>query len=105
MAEKVTVDIPHTHGRDGARTRIEEGFHKVHEKLGGKVEVEHAWLGDVMQFKAGAMGANVTGDLTVYDDRVQVQVELPWMLKGLAGKVQDTIRKEGQLLLNKPTRT
>ena len=105
MAEKVTVSIPHTHGRDGARMRIEDGFATLHEKLGGKVEAEREWLGDVMRFKAGAMGANVNGDLTVSDDHVLVEVELPWMLRGLSGKVQETIRKEGQLLLNKPSRT
>ena len=71
------------------------------EKLGPKVSFDHQWAGDVMDFKAGAMGASVGGKAVVYDDRVDVEVELPWMLKAFAPKVQDKIRKEGTLLLAK----
>ena len=100
MAEKVTVNVPHGHTRLEARTRIDQGFGKVEQQLGGKgVAVDQAWTGDRMDFTVHAMGQKITGNLVVDDSHVRIEVDLPWMLRALSGKVQEKLRSGTQLLL------
>ena len=102
MAEKITVNVPHKHTRLDAKARIDGGFHKVQEQIAGKgISVDQQWQGDRMDFVAGAMGQKITGNLTVTDDHVTIEVDLPWMLKALSGKVQEKLRSGTQLLLDK----
>ena len=102
MAEKITVNVPHKHTRLEARTRIDQGFDKVQEQIGGKgVTVEQTWAGDRMDFVARAMGQKITGNLLVDDSQVRIDVDLPWMLKALSGTVQEKLKSGTQLLLEK----
>ena len=102
MAEKVTVNVPHQHTRLEARTRIDQGFDKVQSQIAGKgITVDQTWTGDRMDFVAGAMGQRITGNLVVEDSQVRIEVDLPWMLKALSGKVQEQLRSGTQLLLEK----
>lgn len=102
MAEKITVNVPHKLTREMAKNRIENGFAKVQEQIAGKsVEVQQSWVGDVLNFSAGAMGQNITGKLTVSDDNVLIEVDLPWILAKLSAGIQDKLKKGTQLLLDK----
>ena len=89
MAENRTlrVSVPHRLGRDEARRRIAAGLGKI----GGSalpVEVGQAWDGDRLGFTAKAMGQVVTGHAGVHEDRVDVEVVLPWLLAKLAEKIR-----------------
>ena len=102
MAEKITVNVPHKLGADEARTRIDNGFAKVQEQIAGKaVDVSQNWDGDVLNFKAGAMGQNLTGNLQVLDDHVAIEIDLPWFLAKLSGTVKEKLQKGTRLLLEK----
>ena len=102
MAEKITVNVPHKHTRMEAKSRIEGGFEKAQQQIAGKgVSVEQEWNGDRMDFRAGMMGQKVTGNLVVTDDHVVIEVDLPWMLRALSGKVQEQLKSGTQLLLEK----
>lgn len=102
MAEKITVNVPHKLSREDARARIDRGFGKVQEQIGGKaMTVEQSWQGDVMDFQAGAMGQKITGKLHVQDSNVLIEVNLPWFLAKLSGSVQEKLKKGTQLLLDK----
>ena len=102
MAEKITVNVPHKLSREDARARIDGGFSKVQEQIGGKaMTVSQEWSGDTMGFSAGAMGQKITGNLHVEDDHVMIEVDLPWFLAKLSNTVQDKLKKGTQLLLDK----
>lgn len=102
MAEKINIKVPHKLSPADARSRIDSGFAKVQEQIAGKsVDVEQNWNGDVMHFKAGLMGQNITGMLTILADHVQIEVDLPWFLAKLSGAVGDKLKKGTQLLLDK----
>ncbi len=102
MAEKITVNVPHKLTRETAKDRIESGFSKVQEQIAGKsVEIQQNWQGDNLLFSAGAMGQKITGKLTVFDDKVLIEVDLPWILAKLSGGIQDKLKKGTQLLLDK----
>ncbi len=99
MAETVTVKVPNKHTKMEAKTRIVDGFDKVTDQLGGKAQVSQQWDGDTLTFTAGAMGQNVDGNLTVFDDHVLINVNLPWLLAKLAGPISEKLAKDTQLLL------
>ena len=102
MAEKITVNVPHKHTKLEVRDRIDQGFGKVEEQIGSKgITVEQAWTGDRMDFVARAMGQKVTGNLLVEEGQICIEVDLPWMLKAFAPKVQEKLRSGAQLMLEK----
>jgi len=102
MAEKITINIPHKLTREEARSRLENGFEKVQKNMSGvSATVEQNWNGDVMAFSAGAMGQNITGNLTLQDGNVLIEVDLPWILAKLSGVFSDKLKKGTQLLLEK----
>lgn len=101
MNETITVTVPNKHTKAEARRRIEGGFDKVAEQIGGKAQVEQHWEGDTMRFKAAAMGQTIDGTLVVREDEVQIDVSLPWLLAKLAGPISQKLEKDTQLLLDK----
>jgi len=102
MAEKITVNVPHKLSRTEARARIDRGFGKVQQQIAGKsVNVSQNWNGDQMDFRAGAMGQSLTGKLSVKDNHVLIEVDLPWFLAKLSGIVEDKLKKGTTLLLDK----
>ena len=99
MNETVQVKVPNKHTKLEARRRIEEGFSKIADQIGGKAQVEQTWNGDTLSFRVGAMGQTVDGSLTVFDDCVDIVVSLPWLLAKLAGPITQKLESETQLLL------
>ena len=102
MSEKITVNVPHKLTRIDARSRIDKGFGKIQEQIAGKsVDVTQEWDGDTMMFTAGAMGQKLTGQLVVFDDRIAIEVNLPWILARLSGGMAEKLKKTTQALLTK----
>jgi len=102
MAEKITVNVPHKLTPIDARNRIDSGFGKVQEQIGGKgVQVDQQWTGDRMDFTASTMGQKITGNLLIEDSSVKIEVDLPWFLAKLSGTVQEKLKKGTQILLEK----
>ncbi len=102
MAEPVTVNIPHDLGRTEAKRRLETGFARIHEQIGGKLlAVENRCEEDLLHFKAAFFGQTVSGRAQVLDKIVRVELDLPWVLASLANKLKGRIAKEGTILLEK----
>jgi putative polyhydroxyalkanoate system protein len=102
MSKPISVTIPHQLGRAEARRRIDEGFGDLSRHLGGPAgALEKRWEGERLNFALTSMGQSISGHVAVADTEVVVEVVLPGFLAMLAGKVQGTLRKEGQLLLTK----
>jgi hypothetical protein len=105
MAKPVTVNIPHSLGKDEARRRIDEGFGRMRQQmtggLGAMVSFQERWEGDRLHFEGGALGQKMTGRLDVMADSVQIQLDLPDMLAAIADKIVGRLRTEGQKLLEK----
>ena len=102
MSKPITVTIPHQLGRAEARKRIDEGFADLSRHLGGSAgALDKRWDGDRLNFSLTSLGQSITGHVAVADAAVTVEVLLPGFLAMIAGKVQGTLQKEGQLLLSK----
>ena len=102
MSKPVVVNVPHELGRHEARRRLEEGFGRIREQIGGKaLAFEERWEGERLHFNAGAFGQKVTGRVDILDASVRIEVDLPWILASIAEKLQGRLKKEGTLLLGK----
>ena len=102
MSKPVVVNVPHDLGRDEARRRLESGFGRIREQIGGKaLAFEERWEGERLHFNAGAFGQKVSGRVDVLDKSVRIEVDLPWILASIAEKLQGRLQKAGTLLLEK----
>ena len=105
MARSVTVNIPHSLGKEEAKRRIEDGFGRMQQQMvggiGALMSCQQRWDGDRLHFEAGGLGQKATGRLDVLDDTVRIELDLPEMLAALADKITGRLKTEGQKLLEK----
>jgi putative polyhydroxyalkanoate system protein len=103
MARPVTVNIPHSLGKDEARRRIEDGFGRMRQQMTGGMllSFQERWVGDRLEFEASGLGQKLTGRLDVLPESVQIQLDLPEILAALAERITGRLKQEGQKLLEK----
>jgi putative polyhydroxyalkanoate system protein len=102
MSRTVVVSVPHKLSRTEARHRLEQGFSRLTQQLGGRMmAMEESWDGDRLDFRAAALGQTITGHLDVLDDVVRIELELPAFLASLADSVSGRLKSEATLLLEK----
>lgn len=112
MARPVSVNIPHSLGKEEARRRIEEGFGRMRQQVTGGVggiaggfaammSFQDRWEGDRMHFEGGGLGQRITGRVDVMPDAVRIELDLPEILAALAEKITGRLQTEGHKLLEK----
>lgn len=103
MSTPIAVDIPHQLGAPEAKRRIDQGFVRLAEQVGGPglAQVKSTWDGDRMSFSLGMLGQVICGQLLVTSDMVRIEVHLPAFLGALASSIKGRLHKQGQLLLEK----
>ncbi|CCD88680.1 conserved protein of unknown function [Bradyrhizobium sp. ORS 285] len=101
MSRPLVVSIPHRLGKDEAVRRLQSGLSRAASTLPVLSVDEERWEGDKMFFRVRALGQAASGHVEVAEDRVQVEVTLPWLLQRFAEVAQNAIRSRGQLLLTK----
>lgn len=102
MSKPLTVSIPHNLGKAEATRRLQGGLTGLKSQFGDKIaSINETWSGDRMDFRVGAMGQNISGNLHVMEDHVRVEVQLPWILAMVAEKAKTFIQKQGTLMLEK----
>ncbi len=99
MADPITLDIPHTLGRDTARARIDGGIDKLAGMFPGGGQVEKHWEGESLHFTITAMGQKVKGRLEPKEESVHAELQLPLMLQMFAAQVREKLAKEAPKLL------
>jgi len=102
MSQPLVVSIPHRLGKQEATRRLKTGLSNARANYAQWLTLEEeTWSGDSVQFRVRALGQSAAGKIDVFDEHVQLEVTLPWLLGKLAEKVIPTIRKQGTLLLEK----
>lgn len=102
MSKPLTVTIPHQLGKQGAMTRIRDGIGQARAQLGGMgATVEETWSDDRLAFRVAVLGQTLTGRIDVHEESAYVEVDLPWALALLGGKIRDRLQRQGTLLLTR----
>jgi putative polyhydroxyalkanoate system protein len=88
-----TIDIRRTHtlAKDEAKKRAEE----LARGMEGKLGLQWQWEGDHIRFEAPSGPAKgTTGTVEVTDSLVRVQIDLPFLLRVLKGKVESKVNEK-----------
>lgn len=102
MSKPLVVSIPHNLGKAEALWRLHGGMGSLKSQFGDRIaSIDESWTGDRMDFRVGAMGQNVNGNVQVMEEQVRVEVQLPWILAVIAEKAKTFIQKQGTLMLEK----
>ncbi len=102
MSKPLVVSIPHRLGKDEAVRRLKSGLANARTSFGSMMTItEESWSGNTLSFGAGLLGQRASGVIEVFDEHVQVEVQLPWILARLAEKARGLVQKQTQLMLEK----
>ena len=97
---KLDFSVPHSLGKDEARSRLEAFADRVRAKYEGQVkDVKQSWEGDTLCFGFRTLGSNFDGRLTIEENRLAVDGSLPFAAMMFKGKIESTIREELERLM------
>jgi hypothetical protein len=105
MATPVSVDLPHSLGREEARRRIAARIGDLPRHMpGGIADMQSSWTTpDQLALAVKAMGQEASARVDVEEAVVRVTMVLPGMLGFMSGAIAAAVReKGGQLLLGAP---
>ncbi len=83
---RITVERPHSLGKDKAREKAE----LLAGKLGDKYGIEHRWNGDTVSLD----GKGVKGTVQVEDALVRVDIELNFILSAMSSTIQSEVERQ-----------
>jgi Putative polyhydroxyalkanoic acid system protein (PHA_gran_rgn) len=96
------VEIPHRLGKEEAIRRLKAGLGSARHQYSQLIHVnEEIWSGDRLAFAVTAMSQKVSGFIDVFEERVRIEVMLPWLLSRIAHGLQSAIQRRGALMLDK----
>lgn len=88
-----TIEIRKAHnlGREAARAKAEEIANRLKEKL----SLDWQWAGDSVHFEArGGLAKGAKGTIVVRAEEIEVNVDLPLLLRPMKGMVESKIREK-----------
>ncbi len=104
MPDPIVVTISHQLGREEAKRRLDQGLGYIRGQLAAFVSsIEYSWAAYRLDFSLSAMRQNIVGRIDVEDKLVRVELGLPLLLSLLSKRIISRIRRDGQLLLDKPS--
>lgn len=102
MSTPISVSVPHRLGKEEALRRLKSGVGTIKSHLTGILSFEQeVWVDDTLEFVLRGLGQSASGRIQVLDDRVQIEVILPWLLQKFAERILPALKKETTLLLEK----
>jgi hypothetical protein len=104
VTDPIVVTISHQLGREEAKRRLDSGLGHVRGQLAAFVSsLEYGWTGYRLDFSLTAMRQRIVGCIDVDDRFVRVELGLPLLLGLLSKSIVSRIRREGLVLLDKPS--
>lgn len=105
MSKPIIVCIPHRLGQAEATRRLKGGLTRAAAQFPILSTDEETWTQengtDRMAFRVRALGQAVSGKVDVRADDVQLELNLPFLLRVFAERAMETIQRQGKLLLEK----
>ncbi|WP_437968533.1 polyhydroxyalkanoic acid system family protein [Sorangium sp. So ce260] len=95
-----TIDIRRQHAltKEEARKRAEDLARGMEDKLG----IRWRWEGDLIRFEApGGAAKGTKGLVRVEASAVQVEIDLPFLLKAMKGTIESKVNEKLEAVLAK----
>lgn len=89
------TEVPNPLGKEAAVTRLKDFMATVAAKFKDQIsEMESEWSDNVLTFAFSSFGFKISGVLTVEDDTVGINGNLPFAAAMFRGKIENDISKE-----------
>jgi hypothetical protein len=100
----VTHDIPHDLDFDLAKLAAQKAA-EAYGKRFAEYDYKAKWVSDArVELGFTVVGKRLNGAMTVKDDRLQLELDVPFMLRPFRGKAIDIIEKEAREWMAKAKR-
>ena len=97
MADSIVITVPHRLGTAEAKRRIAERMEALRRDFIDKIgHSEAKWNDDTADVRVVVLGQSVTGTILVVKDSVRIEVQLPWLLAALTGKIQGVLQSNAE---------
>jgi putative polyhydroxyalkanoate system protein len=97
---KLALTLPHSLGKNEATSRLTTLFETVKSKYQGQFsDLEESWEGDRLQFGFKTYGVRIEGAVTVDEERVKLESQIPFAAVMFKGKIESAVRNELTQLL------
>ena len=92
------VQVPHSLGQEAAKARMESFLETMEKKYKDQIsDMDGSWSDNILNFSFNTFGIKIDGKMTVAEDNVQMDGELPFaamMFKGkIASGIQEALEK------------
>jgi hypothetical protein len=92
MSNAIVVTVPHNLGVETARKRVEERIEQMRREYMDKIaRSEVSWSGNTANLQVSALGQTASAKIDVLANSLRIEVQLPWLLAALSGKVKDVL--------------
>jgi hypothetical protein len=93
MPKSISITLPHALGAAEAKRRVQEQIDRVCAAYVDKIGHSRvSWTGDEAKFDVSALGQASSGTIAVFPDSLRIDVQLPWILAALSGKVEGFLK-------------
>ena len=99
---KLELTIPHNLTQSEALARIQKVLPELKAQHSDRIsDLEESWSGYTGTFKLKISGFKISGTLTVGVTTVQITGDLPLLAMPFRGQIENTIRKQAEIVLKK----
>lgn len=93
---KINFDIPHSFSADDAKGKLQKFLDVIQEKFKDQAsDLEQSWNENDLTFGFKTFGIKIAGKISVFDDKLSADIDLPFSAMMFKGKIESEIR--GQL--------
>lgn len=89
---KISLEIPHSLSAEEVRSRLERFTESLPKDQVS--DLEQGWNGDTLTFGFKTYGIKIAGDLTALEEKLLVNVDLPFSAMMFKGKIEEGIKKQ-----------
>ena len=82
---KITVERPHSLGREQAREKAGQ----LVEKLADRYGLAHEWVGDTVKLE----GKGAKGKVQVEDELIRINIDLNFILSTMSGSIKSEVER------------
>jgi FPC/CPF motif-containing protein YcgG len=95
------ITIPHQLPKEEALSRIKNLLANLQQEQKDTIkDVQEEWDGPEGKFSFNAKGFNISGNISVGDESVTVNGQLPFMLSFFKGKISEVIEEKARKILS-----
>jgi hypothetical protein len=97
MSNSIVITVPHNLGAEEAKRRIAKHLEHLRRDYIDKLAYSEAnWNGNTADLRVVAFGQTATGKICVMSDSLLIEVQLPWILGALTGKIQGVLKSNAE---------